>query len=80
MAEPAMSSSVPMHAVGGNTGRSLLRVIAGIFVHVDSMGQACKGIDGYIDFYNARRPHQAHLGRTPDMVYYKTLTPMQTAA
>jgi putative transposase len=46
----------------------------------DSVSTACKGIGQYIDFYNARRPHQAHSGRTPDMVYYETLMPLQAAA
>jgi putative transposase len=46
----------------------------------DSVSAACKGIGEYIDFYNARRPHQAHSGRTPDMLYYETVVPMPAAA
>ncbi|MDR0274916.1 MAG: integrase core domain-containing protein, partial [Burkholderiaceae bacterium] len=46
----------------------------------DSVSAACRGIGNYIGFSNARRPHQAHSGRTPDMVYYETLMPMQEAA
>jgi putative transposase len=38
------------------------------------------GIGEYIDFYNARRPHQAHSGRTPDMLYYEMLVPIPAAA
>jgi putative transposase len=44
-----------------------------------SVSAACKSIDEYIGFYNAARPHQAHSGRTQDMVYYETLAPVQTA-
>jgi putative transposase len=46
-----------------------------------------KGYDGvsatrchlaaYFDFYNARRPHQLHDRRTPDMVYFATLPAMR---
>jgi putative transposase len=43
----------------------------------DSVSAACEGIGQYIDFYNARRPHQSHSGRTPDMVYHETLMPMR---
>lgn len=39
----------------------------------DSVSAARAGIAAYIDFYNARRPHSAHGGRTPDMVYFETL-------
>ena len=31
------------------------------------------GLAAYIDFYNTRRPHSAHRGRTPEEVYYATL-------
>jgi len=30
--------------------------------------------------YNARRPHQTYDGRTPDMVYFNALPPIQAAA
>lgn len=46
----------------------------------DSVSAARQGIGGYIDFYNARRPHQSHDGRTPDMVYFDTLPTMKEAA
>jgi putative transposase len=46
----------------------------------DSVNAARASIARYFEFYNARRPHQAHGGRTPDMVYFPTLTPMQAAA
>ena len=34
----------------------------------------------YFEFYNARRPHQSHDGRTPDMVYFDSLPPLKAAA
>lgn len=46
----------------------------------DSVSAAREGLQAYLSFYNTRRPHQAHGGRTPDMVYYDTLAPMETAA
>ena len=46
----------------------------------DSVSAARQGLHAYLAFYNERRPHQAHDGRTPDMVYYATLAPMEVAA
>jgi len=46
----------------------------------DSVKAAREGLRAYLAFYNARRPHQAHDGRTPEMVYYAGLAPMQAAA
>lgn len=46
----------------------------------DSVGAARRGLDAYVDYYNARRPHQAHGGSTPDMVYYDALAPMPVVA
>ena len=46
----------------------------------DSVGAARAGLARYFEFYNARRPHQAHGGCTPDMVYFETLAPQQAAA
>lgn len=46
----------------------------------DSVSVARQSLDMYLAFYNERRPHQAHNGSTPDMVYYATLAPMETAA
>lgn len=46
----------------------------------DRVGEARAGIAAYIDFYNARRPHSAHGGRTPDMVYFATLSQLGAAA
>ncbi len=46
----------------------------------DSVSAARAGMAAYFEFYNARRPHQSHDGRTPDMVYFETLAPMADAA
>lgn len=46
----------------------------------DSVGAARRAIAAYFDFYNARRPHSAHGGRTPDMVYFDNSLPMAAAA
>jgi putative transposase len=46
----------------------------------DSVGAARQSLAAYFEFYNARRPHQSHDGRTPDMVYFESLPPMKAAA
>jgi putative transposase len=46
----------------------------------DTVSAARVGIAKYLDFYNARRPHSAHGGRTPDMVYFSALPALQAAA
>jgi putative transposase len=46
----------------------------------ETVSAARAGIARYFDFYNARRPHSAHRGRTPDMVYFSTLPALQAAA
>jgi putative transposase len=46
----------------------------------DSVSAARLNLAAYFDFYNARRPHQSHDGRTPDMVYFATLPAMKEAA
>ena len=46
----------------------------------DSVSAARQSLAAYFDFYNARRPHHSHDGRTPDMVYFKALSPMKAAA
>lgn len=46
----------------------------------DSVSAARQGLATYFDFYNNRRPHQSHDGRTPDMIYFGTLQPQAEAA
>jgi putative transposase len=46
----------------------------------DTVSAARAGIARYFDFYNARRPHQAHDGRTPDVVYFGSLPAVHRAA
>ena len=45
----------------------------------DGVGEARQSIGRYIAFYNARRPHAALDGRTPDQAYSHPL-PLRTAA
>jgi putative transposase len=46
----------------------------------ESVSAARQGLTTYLDFYNSRRPHQSHDGRTPDMIYFATLQPQAEAA
>jgi putative transposase len=46
----------------------------------ESVSDARSGISRYIDFYNSRRPHRAHDGLTPDMVYFAALPAIEDAA
>lgn len=46
----------------------------------DSVSAARHGLAAYFDFYNTRRPHQSHDGKTPDMVYFAALPPLAAAA
>jgi putative transposase len=46
----------------------------------ETVSQARAGIGRYLDFYNTRRPHTAHKGRTPDQAYFKPLSPLARAA
>jgi putative transposase len=46
----------------------------------DGVSAARHSLATSFEFYNARRPHQSHYGRTPDMVYFDSLRPMKAAA
>jgi len=46
----------------------------------ESVSAVRAGISSYIDFYSARRPHRAHGGQTPDMVYFNSLPQTRQAA
>jgi putative transposase len=46
----------------------------------ETVSAARAGIGAYLAFYNAQRPHQAHGGRTPDVVYFDSLAPLARAA
>ena len=45
----------------------------------DTVSEARASITRYIGFYNSRRPHRTHKGRTPDTAYFAAL-PMKQAA
>ena len=46
----------------------------------ESVSAVRAGISHYLDFYNTRRPHRAHAGQTPDVVYFASLPHMRAAA
>lgn len=46
----------------------------------DSLGEARKQLDAYFNYYNHRRRHQGLDGRTPDEVYFGTLSQTPVAA
>ena len=46
----------------------------------ESVSAVRTGVARYFDFYNRQRPHRAHAGATPEMVYYATLPPCAAAA
>jgi putative transposase len=51
-----------------------------VYLHADEdVGEARRSVARYIAFYNARRPHVALDGRTPDQAYFDPL-PLRTAA
>ena len=45
----------------------------------ETVSEARSSIARYIEFYNSRRPHRTHRGRTPDAVYFGQQT-MKAAA
>jgi putative transposase len=46
----------------------------------DSVPEARTSIGRYLDFYNTRRPHSHHGGRTPDQAWFAGLVPVAVAA
>ena len=51
-----------------------------VYLHAyDSVGEAQRSIGRYLAFYNARRPHTALDGRTPNQAYFDPLS-LRTAA
>ncbi|HVP09660.1 MAG TPA: IS3 family transposase [Phycisphaerae bacterium] len=46
----------------------------------DSVPEARASIGRYLDFYNSRRPHSHHGGRTPDHAWFAALAPAAVAA
>ena len=46
----------------------------------ETVSAARAGIAAYLDYYNTRRPHRAHGGQPPDMVYFSALPALQAAA
>ena len=46
----------------------------------ESVSAAREHIGRYFAFYNARRPHRAHDGQTPDDAYFGTLAQLPAAA
>ncbi|MDG2284552.1 MAG: IS3 family transposase [Alphaproteobacteria bacterium] len=45
-----------------------------------SVSEARASIGRYLGFYNSRRPHSSLDGKTPDQVYFNTLSPLPVAA
>ena len=51
-----------------------------VYLHAyDSVSQARKGLQRYFEFYNERRPHSSLDGKTPDAVYFNSLSLQQAA-
>lgn len=51
-----------------------------VYLHAyDSVTQARQGLERYFRFYNQRRPHSSLDGKTPDQVYFESLSPQLAA-
>ena len=51
-----------------------------VYLHAyDSVAQARQGLERYFTFYNQRRPHSSLDGKTPDQVYFNSLSLQQAA-
>jgi putative transposase len=46
----------------------------------DNVPEARTSIGRYLDFYNSRRPHSQHDGRTPDQAWFAGLPPVAVGA
>ena len=46
----------------------------------DDVSAAWQNLGAYLEFHNARQPHQSDGGRAPDMVYFDTLSALKEAA
>jgi putative transposase len=46
----------------------------------ETVAEARASIGRYLGFYNARRPHSQHGGRTPDQVWSASVSLIQVAA
>jgi putative transposase len=46
----------------------------------DGVSAARHSLAAYFEFYGARRPHQSHDGRIPDMFFFDSLPPSKAAA
>jgi len=52
-----------------------------IYLHAyTNVPEARAGIGRYIKFYNQRRPHSSHAGKTPDQTYFNQPKPVPVAA
>ncbi len=51
-----------------------------IYLHAyETPSNVKQGLKRYFEFYNTRRPHQAHTGQTPDMAYFNRLPEAEVA-
>jgi putative transposase len=51
-----------------------------VYLHAyDSVTQATQSLERYFRFYNQRRPHSSLDGKTPDQVYFDSLSPQLAA-
>jgi putative transposase len=51
-----------------------------VYLHAyDTVTQARQGLERYFRFYNERRPHSSLDGKTPDQVYFDSLSPQLAA-
>ena len=68
--DAAFKAHVALEAVRGERTMSEL---AAEYLHAWETGsQARAGIGRWITFYNHHRPHTAHGGQSPDVVYFNT--------